>query len=261
MKFVTLAAAALGLALCFPAAAVRAQDFKAILAQPDRATPDVENDKKRDALKLLEFTGVKTGMTVLDMGAGGGYSTELMARAVGPTGKVYGQNEKESERFINRMKATPVKNITSLARPFDDPLPADVKNLDLITFFFYYHDTTYMDVDPRRDHSIRVPRPSMSVKIGTPNACTRCHLDRDGSLGKIADEKRASLKQYADWLRLAPRDESIRADTSLDRLAGLAPVVDPWEYNITSPPTVVGDVVIIGSSIADTLRRVAPPEE
>lgn len=147
MKFVTLAAAALGLALCFPAAAVRAQDFKAILAQPDRATPDVENDKKRDALKLLEFTGVKTGMTVLDMGAGGGYSTELMARAVGPTGKVYGQNEKESERFINRMKATPVKNITSLARPFDDPLPADVKNLDLITFFFYYHDTTYMEVN------------------------------------------------------------------------------------------------------------------
>ena len=81
------------------------------------------------------------------MGAGGGYSTELMARAVGPTGKVYGQNDKESERFIARMKTTSVKNITSLARPFDDPLPADVRNLDLITFYFYYHDTTYMEVD------------------------------------------------------------------------------------------------------------------
>ena len=31
-------------------------------------------------------------MTVLDMGAGGGYSTELIARAVGPTGKVYAQD-------------------------------------------------------------------------------------------------------------------------------------------------------------------------
>jgi len=32
-------------------------------------------------------------------------------------------------------------------RPFDDPLPADVRDLDLVTFFFFYHDTTYMEVD------------------------------------------------------------------------------------------------------------------
>ena len=48
-------------------------------------------------------------------------------------------------------------------------------------------------------------------------------------------------------------------DGTVDLLAGLTPVVDSWEYNLTSPPTVVGDVVIVGSSIADTLRRVAPP--
>jgi len=46
---------------------------------------------------------------------------------------------------------------------------------------------------------------------------------------------------------------------TIDLLAGLTPVVDPWEYNVTSPPTVVGNVVVVGSSIADTLRRVAPP--
>lgn len=125
----------------------RAQDYKAVLAQPDRTDADRENDKKRDALKLLDFTGPKTGWRVLDMGAGGGYSTELMARAVGPSGTVYGQNEKESERFIARMKATSVKNIVSLARPFDDPLPAGVTGLDLVSFYFYYHDTTYMEVD------------------------------------------------------------------------------------------------------------------
>lgn len=33
----------------------------------------------------------------------------------------------------------------------------------------------YMVVDPRRDHSFRVPRPDLSVKLGTPNACTQCH--------------------------------------------------------------------------------------
>jgi Tfp pilus assembly protein PilF len=37
---------------------------------------------------------------------------------------------------------------------------------------------TYMVVDDRRDHSIRVPRPDLSTSIGTPNACTQCHADR-----------------------------------------------------------------------------------
>jgi tetratricopeptide (TPR) repeat protein len=40
-------------------------------------------------------------------------------------------------------------------------------------------DTTYMQIDPRHDHSIRVPRPDLSVRLGVPNACNRCHTDRD----------------------------------------------------------------------------------
>jgi len=39
---------------------------------------------------------------------------------------------------------------------------------------------TYMGVDPRRDHSLRVPRPDLSAKLGTPNACTLCHSDQTG---------------------------------------------------------------------------------
>ncbi len=37
---------------------------------------------------------------------------------------------------------------------------------------------TYMQVDPRRDHGFRIPRPDLSVSLGTPNACTQCHEDR-----------------------------------------------------------------------------------
>jgi tetratricopeptide (TPR) repeat protein len=37
---------------------------------------------------------------------------------------------------------------------------------------------TYMVVDPRHDHSFRVPRPDLSVKLGTANACTGCHSDK-----------------------------------------------------------------------------------
>ncbi|HWX34051.1 MAG TPA: hypothetical protein VNZ53_42315, partial [Steroidobacteraceae bacterium] len=50
--------------------------------------------------------------------------------------------------------ATPaMKNSVGLSRPFDDPLPADVHDLDMITFLFFYHDTTYMEVDGCRDGS------------------------------------------------------------------------------------------------------------
>ena len=38
--------------------------------------------------------------------------------------------------------------------------------------------TTYMIVDPRHDHSMRIPRPDLSIKLGTPNACNNCHRDR-----------------------------------------------------------------------------------
>ncbi len=36
----------------------------------------------------------------------------------------------------------------------------------------------YMVVDPRRDHSLRIPRPDLSITLGTPNACTQCHTDQ-----------------------------------------------------------------------------------
>jgi len=39
-------------------------------------------------------------------------------------------------------------------------------------------ERTYMVVDPRRDHSIRIPRPDLSVKMGMPNACNKCHTDQ-----------------------------------------------------------------------------------
>ncbi|HET7032431.1 MAG TPA: tetratricopeptide repeat protein [Casimicrobiaceae bacterium] len=38
--------------------------------------------------------------------------------------------------------------------------------------------TTYMLIDPRHDHSIRIPRPDLSANLGTPNACNNCHANR-----------------------------------------------------------------------------------
>jgi Tfp pilus assembly protein PilF len=48
---------------------------------------------------------------------------------------------------------------------------------------------TYMVIDPRRDHSIRVPRPDLSVKLGTPNACNQCHSDKSAQWAVAAINK------------------------------------------------------------------------
>ncbi len=45
-------------------------------------------------------------------------------------------------------------------------------------FECHMHERTYMVVDPRRDHSIRIPRPDLSDKLGTPNACNQCHPEK-----------------------------------------------------------------------------------
>jgi len=42
----------------------------------------------------------------------------------------------------------------------------------------HMHERTYMVVDPRRDHSIRIPRPDLSEELGTPNSCNQCHTDK-----------------------------------------------------------------------------------
>jgi len=49
---------------------------------------------------------------------------------------------------------------------------------------------TYMVVDPRHDHSMRIPRPDLSMKLGTPNACTNCHTDKSAEW---------AAKQVHDW--------------------------------------------------------------
>jgi predicted methyltransferase len=139
----------LGLAMLGSIAAMpaRAQDYAAIVAAPDRSDADRQTDQRRHPVDLLSFTGAKTGWTVLDMGAGAGYSTELMARSVGSSGKVYGQTDEEAEKLKARMTTPAMGNVTVLVRPYDDPVAADVHDLDLITYFFAYHDTTYMAVD------------------------------------------------------------------------------------------------------------------
>ena len=132
-----------------------AADYAAIVAAPDRSEADRKTDQRRDPVKLFAFTGAGRGMTVLEMGAGGGYTAEMLARAVAPNGKVYAQDQppvmqRASDAYASRARGPAMKNVDYVLRPFEDPLPPGVGKLDVITFFFAYHDTVHMGVDRAR---------------------------------------------------------------------------------------------------------------
>src|SRR6202011_3640032 len=128
-------------------------DYEAIVASPDRSDADRQADPRRQPAKMLAFAGARPGMKVLDMEANGGYSPELLARAVAPDGVIYAQDSAAViERFVKdkfdiRSQKPAMKNVVHVVRDFDDPIPPDVSGLDMITFFFAYHDITYMQVD------------------------------------------------------------------------------------------------------------------
>jgi predicted methyltransferase len=124
------------------AAALSQAQIQAIVASPDRSDADRRNDGRRKPVEMLSFIGVRPGMVVLDVSAGGGYTTELLARAVAPSGRVYGQTPR-----------TPAAaRIVSVVQPFEGPAPADVGagGFDLVTLMFNYHDLGALGVDRAR---------------------------------------------------------------------------------------------------------------
>lgn len=128
-------------------------DYDAVVAAPDRAEEDRALDGGRHPRELLALIGVRPGMKVAELGAGGGYTAELLARAVGPSGVVYGQNNKFIiERFAEkpwaaRLQKPVMKNVVRVDREFDDPFPPEAKDLDAVLINLFYHDTVWMNVD------------------------------------------------------------------------------------------------------------------
>jgi predicted methyltransferase len=130
-----------------------AKPIKAILDAKDRTEEDRALDAGRHPGELLTFFGVKPGMKVAELFAGGGYTAELLARAVGKQGKVYGQNNKlVLEKFAEgpwseRLKRPQLKNVVRVDRELDDPLPPEAKNLDIVFSVLIYHDTVWLGTD------------------------------------------------------------------------------------------------------------------
>ncbi|MFQ5759714.1 MAG: tetratricopeptide repeat protein, partial [Acidiferrobacterales bacterium] len=80
-----------------------------------------------------------------------------------------------------------------------------------------------MVVEPRRDHSFRIPRPDLSVKLGTPNACTQCHTERTNEWAAAATKKwygteRRQRTHYGEAIH-AGRRGAVNAERLLTALA------------------------------------------
>ncbi len=154
-----------------------------IIASPDRSDADRSIDARRKPDQMLAFIGVRPGMVALDLSASRGYTTELLARAVGPNGRVYGQNAPRdpnnapkppaapegnasptagaapvpppaarispAQALAERAKNPAVANIVPVTRKFENPVPPEVATgkLELVTLMFNYHDLGHLGVD------------------------------------------------------------------------------------------------------------------
>jgi len=130
-------------------------EYAAIVAAPDRTDADRKIDTNRAPAKWLQFIGAKPGMKILDIFAVYGWKAELLARTVAPGGKVYAQNSEAAfarvkDRLDARLKTPAAANIVSVVRPLEDPAPPGMHDFDLVTFFYAYHDITYLGVDRAR---------------------------------------------------------------------------------------------------------------
>jgi predicted methyltransferase len=123
-----------------------------IVAAPDRDARDIASDYWRHPAKFLDFSGVRPGMTVLDMLPVDGYTTELLARAVGGGGRVFaeippGSSKQGHQALIERMTRPVMSNVELSERPVETPVPRGEHALDLVTLIWNYHDILDMPVD------------------------------------------------------------------------------------------------------------------
>lgn len=124
-----------------------AERYQNVIASPIRTEQDRRIDASRRPAEFLPFTQIRPGMHVLDVSAGAGYTSQLLALAVGPSGMVWAQTPQPGATLQKRMADHPQANLVVVSRPFDDPVPGEAGKLDLITIVLNYHDISYLPVD------------------------------------------------------------------------------------------------------------------
>jgi len=139
-----------------PESQVPENDKEAVNAA-ERPAEDKALDAGRQPEQWLAFFGVKPGMKVADLVAGGGYTTELLSRAVGPTGTVYSENgpfpermKKVGETWQARLKEPALKNVVEVDKWVDAPDLFPAGSLDVVIINLNYHDLVWLKADRAR---------------------------------------------------------------------------------------------------------------
>lgn len=133
------------------------QDHSAAIAEavatPSRPEYFTKRDKWRQPQQVLAFSGIGPGDHVADLGAGGGYFSELLSLLVGPDGSVILQNPPAWVKKYSKGMLPPLKqnldmhaNITRKDAPFDD-LGLAPNSLDAVTMMLIYHDVAILPAD------------------------------------------------------------------------------------------------------------------
>ncbi len=123
---------------------------------PDRPAEDKALDAGRRPEEWLAFFGIRPGMQVADLFAGGGYTSELLAQIVGPDGKVYSVNppfpekfKSREEQWRDRLKKPALSNTIAVQKAFSAPdfQIAPAGSLDAAIIHLNYHDLVGIKAD------------------------------------------------------------------------------------------------------------------
>jgi len=187
-----------------------------IVDSPDRSEADRTLDPGRHPKEMLRFLGVRNGMKVLDLGAGPGYTTELIARAVAPGGVVYMQNDPRWLPFLKdaleeRFTHPAMQGVVRADVPFDDPVPPDARDLDLAVMNVIYHDVVNMPVDRARMNKaiFDALRPGGAYVVIDSSAKEGTGLAETKTLHRI-DESVVRVEVQSAGFRLESESEFLR---------------------------------------------------
>ncbi len=130
-----------------PSAETARVSVEAVLADPSRPEGDRSNDVRRKAAETLAFFEIGAGDDVFEIEAGGGYWTEILSVAVGPSGSVVMQNPPGFAAFVGdevarRFAEGRLGNVRRMASAFD-ALDAPDASMDVVTWFQGPHEVFY----------------------------------------------------------------------------------------------------------------------
>ncbi len=123
--------------------------IEAAIAQ--RSDDDRARDATRRPAEVLALAGIVPGMQIADLMAGGGWYTEVLARAVGPKGRVYSHNNAISKQrygslLRQRLRNSALSNVYPVSLELDQ-LEFPASSLDAAFLVQFYHDTYWMGVN------------------------------------------------------------------------------------------------------------------